>query len=153
MDTKKISSGVAKAVSKPSSTSQTPAANPPITQAENKWRTDNHKDEFHFLRNHGLSIYKDDDREEGRLIMRALMEQDEGDDEEAGDSDNSFLRELEEDPMSHVADYHFSVEQLDWIKKHYKHSGNFLQSYGLKPFDDEDCQEGKKIVQAMIDDK
>ena len=152
MDNKKAYSGVAKAASKSSSTLQTPAANPPITQAEKKWLKNNYKDEFHFLRNHGLSIYKEDDREEGRLIMRAMMEQDEGDDEKDSDSDNSFLRELEEDPMSHVADYHFSAKQLDWIKKHYKHSANFLHSYGLKPFDDGDCQEGKKIVQGMMDD-
>lgn len=70
-----------------------------------------------------------------------------------GDSDtNSFLEELEEDPMSHVADYKFSVEQLDWIKKHYKHSGNFLICHGFKPYDDSDCEDGKMIIdEAMAD--
>ena len=145
MDNKKVSSGPATAASK-ASTSQPPAGNPPITKPEKKWLKDNYKDEFHFLREQGLSIYKDEDRAEGRLIMRAFMEEDEGDDddEEGNDSGDSFLRELEEDPMSHVADYAFSAEQLAWIKKYYKHSGNFLLSYGLKPFDDGDCR-GRQI--------
>ena len=153
MENKKVSSDVAKAASKSSSASQAPATNPPITQAEKKWLKDNnYKDEFHLLREQGLSIYKEEDRAEGRLIMRAIMEQDQDHDGEGGNGDNSFLRELEEDPMSHMADYSFSAEQLDWIKKHYKHSANFLHSYGLKPFEDGDCQEGKAIVQAMMDD-
>ncbi len=71
-------------------------------------------------------------------------------DDEDDDDRNSFLDELEADPMSHVADYKFSEGQLDWIKKHYKHSGNFLLSYGLKPYDDEDCHEGVAIVEAIM---
>lgn len=70
----------------------------------------------------GVSANEDDDDEE---------------DEEEDDDADSFLAELESDPMSHVADYHFSEPQLDWIKIHYKHSGNFLQCHGLKPFEDQ----------------
>ena len=55
--------------------------------------------------------------------------------------------------MSHVADYHFSEAQLDFIKKHYKHSGNFMLSMGLKPFDDGDCAEAKQIVQGFMEDE
>jgi hypothetical protein len=72
-----------------------------------------------------------------------------GDDDD-NDPENSLLQELEEDPMFHLADYHFSEAQLDWIKKHYRHSGNFLVSYGLKAFDDEDCKEGVAIAKAMM---
>ena len=32
------------------------------------------KSEYNFLLTHGLSIYKDEDREEGRAILRALMQ-------------------------------------------------------------------------------
>ncbi|KAI4277940.1 MAG: hypothetical protein L6R35_006114, partial [Caloplaca aegaea] len=45
----------------------------PLTREEKKWRKDNYRSEFHFLRIHGLSIYKDEDRNEGRHILRAFM--------------------------------------------------------------------------------
>ena len=52
--------------------------------------------------------------------------------------------------MSHVADYNFSPVELKWIKKHYQYSSNFMLSYGLKPFEQEDCNEGKAIIRAMM---
>ena len=126
-----------------------------LTQLEKKWLKDHYGGEFHFLRQHGLSIYKEEDREEGRSILRALMEDDDDDldgDESDEGSTNSFLRDLEEDPTSHAADYYFSEQELDWIKKHYGHSTNFLLSYGLKFYDDGDCREGKSIVKAMMEE-
>ena len=126
-------------------------SDPPISQAEKQWLKDKFGGEFKFLRDYGLSIYKEEDREEGRQIMRDMMEADEDDDEDAG-SETSFERECEENPMSHVADYHFSSGELSWIKKHFKHSGNFMLCYGLKPFDEEDCEEGKATVQALMKD-
>ncbi|KAL8789939.1 MAG: hypothetical protein Q9195_006600 [Heterodermia aff. obscurata] len=139
---------------KPSSTVsfQAQNTNGPLTQDEKKWLKDNYGGEFHFLRGQGLSIYKEEDREEGRIILRAMMqEDDDGEDDE--DDGDTFLRELEQDPTSHVADYHFSAEELEWIKKNYGHSGNFLFSYGLKPFEDDDCQEGKSIILALMEDE
>jgi hypothetical protein len=41
---------------------------------ERRWLRDNFGGESHFLQTHGLSIYRDEDREEGRAIARALME-------------------------------------------------------------------------------
>lgn len=132
--------------------SQTQIHNPPLTGPEKQWLKAHHKDEYHFLRDYGLSIYKEEDREEGRSIIRALMddEEDADLDDEDSEEENQFLRDLEEDPTSHVADYHFSAKELEWIEAQYKHSGNFLLSYGLKPFDDEDCREGKALVQQMM---
>ena len=139
----------------------------PYTDAEKVWLKQNYKDEYHFLLQHGLSIYKDEDREDGRAMARSLMAADdevpddskevsdgnnEDEEEEEEDDTDTFLAELEDDPTSHVADYHFSEKQLIWIKKYYKHSGNFLLSHGLKPFDDEDCREGRTIVEAMMSD-
>ena len=136
--------------SKSSSTasSQTRHPNGPLTKAEKKWLKDNWGGEFHFLRSYCLSIYKEEDREEGRIIMQALMEDDQDDDD--NDNGNTFLRELEQDPTSHLADYQFSAKELEWIENNYGHSGNFLLSYGLKPFEDEDCREGKSIVQSLM---
>ena len=128
---------------------------PPLTQDEKKWLKDHYGGEFHFLRQHGLSIYKEEDRDEGRSILRALMQDDDSDDaDELEDSDagsiNSFLRDLEQDSTSHFADHLFSEPELDWIKVHYRHSGNFLYTHGLKFYDDDDCRQGKAIVQAML---
>jgi len=72
----------------------------------------------------------------------------ESDDLESDPED--FLRELEEDPTSHAADYHFSPKELKWVEKRYGNARNFLVSYGLKFYDDEDCQEGKTILKALM---
>ncbi|KAI4132193.1 MAG: hypothetical protein LQ338_000859 [Usnochroma carphineum] len=129
---------------------------PSLTQEEKKWLKENYGDEYHFLRDYGLSIFKDEDRDEARRLLRAFMDDhDEKIGQRAEDTDDdednsldSFQRDLA-DPTSHVADYHFSEEQLDWIKSSFGHSGNFLLSYGLKPWNDEDCLEGKAILQTM----
>ncbi|KAL8927868.1 MAG: hypothetical protein Q9172_001168 [Xanthocarpia lactea] len=151
-----------------------PLGSAPLTKSEKTWLKDNFADEFHFLRAYELSIYEEEDREEGRRILRKLMDDgslnDDGTDDDGTDDDEStennedseddedrdpgspgsFERELEEDPMSHFADRHFSAEELDWIKKHHGHSANFLLSYGLKFYDDEDCEQGKAIIQAFL---
>lgn len=140
-------------------TTQSPSGVPPYSAEEKQWLKENFKNEFEFLRTHGLSIHKEEDREEGRLTARALMlhdddesEEDMEEEEDEEDEEDDFLAEIERDPTSHVADYAFSESELDWIKKHWGHSGNFLLSYGLKPWDDEACQEGKAIVRAMMAD-
>jgi hypothetical protein len=70
--------------------------------------------------------------------------------EEDESESDSFLRELEDDPMSHLADYNFSHTELQWIKKHYGTSSKFLLSYGLKPFDEEDCNSAKAIIVSLM---
>ncbi|KAI4175033.1 MAG: hypothetical protein LQ346_008145 [Caloplaca aetnensis] len=128
---------------------------PELTQEEKQWLKDNYRGEFHFLRAYGWSIYKEEDRDEGRRTLRALME-DSSDGASDGASEtsstNSSLRDLENGPTSHAADYHFSESELNWIKAEFGHSGHFLRCYGLKFYDDEDCREGRAIVQAMIQD-
>lgn len=53
-----------------------PAENTPYTVEEKQWLKENWKDEFHFLRAHGLSIYKEEDRAQGRSNVRAMMRAD-----------------------------------------------------------------------------
>lgn len=77
----------------------------------------------------------------------AEEEEEEGEDEE---EPNAFLADLEADPTSHFADRFFSEPELDWIEEHYRHSGNFLLSYGLKFYDDKDCKEGAAIAKSML---
>jgi hypothetical protein len=123
---------------------------PPLTQDEKAFLTKHYGGEFKFLMTYQLSIHKEEDREEGRRILRAMMA---ADDTEDSDESNDFLAELEQDPTSHVADYKFTSDQLDFLKKHHGHSGNFMRCYGLKPWDDNDCDEAVSIVKAFMKDK
>jgi hypothetical protein len=77
------------------------------------------------------------------------VENDEDEDEEEEDQ---FLEDIEADPSSHFADHYFSKEQLDWIQKHYRHSGNFLIIHGLKFYNDDDCKEGVAIAEPFMSD-
>lgn len=56
---------------------------PPYTTEEKQWLKMNHRDEFHFLRTYGFSIYNEEQRAEGRLIVRAFMD-DEKEDSQGG---------------------------------------------------------------------
>lgn len=49
---------------------------PEYTAEEKKWLKDNYGNEFHFLSSYLLNIHKDEDREEGKLILRGLMKVD-----------------------------------------------------------------------------
>lgn len=127
----------------------TTASVQPYTPGEKEWlrNKSGHGDEYHFLQAHGLSIYKDKDREEGRELVRALMEDDElpeVDEDEEDEEDDEW------DPTGHQADYAFSHDELEFIEKHYGNSEHFLIIHGLKFYDNEDLEEGKAIVKAFM---
>ena len=76
----------------------------PYSAAEKDWLKKHFKGEFHFLRDHGLKIYNEDDRETGRRIVRGEMAEDalrEENEDAYNDSDESdeFLADLEADPV------------------------------------------------------
>jgi len=48
----------------------------------------------------------------------------------------------------HMVDYLFDERSLRWMKKHYGTSMSFMYSYGLRIYDQDDCQ----VAQAMIGD-
>lgn len=125
----------------------TPSRVPPLTAEEKHWlkHISGHKDEFHLLRDHGLSIYKDEDREEGRQILRALMADDDCAEEDADEDEDD-----EWDPTGHQADYAFKAAELEFIEKHWGTSENFLMTHGVKFYDDEDLEEGRAIVRAFM---
>lgn len=50
----------------------------PYNAEEKGWLKEHWKGEFHFLQSNQLSIYDEEEREEGRRIMRAMAERDEG---------------------------------------------------------------------------
>ena len=113
---------------------------PPYTDEEKAYLKYHYRNEFDFLRICGRSIYKEEDRAEGRSLLRSLM----AEDEDEGEEDDEF------DYEGHQADYNFSSEQLDWIDKYYGNSEAFMVSYGLKFYDNDDVEEAKAIAQAMI---
>lgn len=149
------------------------SADAPYTSVEEKWLSNHYGNESEFLEAYGYAVHDEQGRADSRRILRAFMEDDEkgwaklglrlghgdsdeDDTEEKLDEDDddtsAFMRELEEHPEYHAADYHFSEDQLEWIKKHYSYSSNFLFSYGLKFYDDEDCKEGAMIVSQLMED-
>jgi hypothetical protein len=139
----------------------------PYTLEEKRWLKVHYGGEFKFLRAYELSIHKDEDREEGRAIMRAFMAEessdgrklvdsmlesdDEGDpitgEDEEGDS---ITGEDEDNLEGHMADYNFDEEALNFMNKHYGNSENFMLSFGLKFYNDDDCEEAKAIARAMM---
>jgi hypothetical protein len=133
--------------------SNTSQISPPLTTEEKNYLKKHYGGEFKFLMMYGLSIYKEEDREEGRSILRAIKTGDTEEEAEDADEGNDFLTDLERDPSSHVADYKFTSDQLDFLKKQYGHSGSFMLSYGLKPWDDGDCGEAVSIAKALMDNK
>jgi hypothetical protein len=88
-----------------------------------------------------LTIFKDEDRDEGRSILRAMMEPDEGSDTDmltGGASELSPGRsnvlphsnhddEVEDRSLQgHYADYDFTQEELDFIEGSYGNSETFM---------------------------
>ena len=144
---------------------------PPYTDEEKAWLKQNWQGEFRFLRAHLLHIDKEEDRAEGRRIVRAMMNQSEEDDDNNDDDDNDDDNDDESDEFEisythghgatpiiphadgHMADYNFSEKELVWIEQNYGNSASFLISYGLKFYNDDDCEEGKAIVKVMMENE
>jgi hypothetical protein len=127
----------------------------PYTTEEKAYLKAKWGDEFHFLRDHGLKISKEDDREEGRLILRALKQQDDLDKEEEDEAEDEEEDEEDDEDefdqfQGHQSDYNFTHEQLDWIEKHYDNSEAFMITYGLKFYDDDDLKEARLIAEDMM---
>ncbi|PPJ52298.1 hypothetical protein CBER1_09258 [Cercospora berteroae] len=127
-----------------------------LSDQEKAWLKKHYGNEWKFLASYGLKLTDDEERAEGRAILRGLMEDElamevdpEEDDNESGSEENDFLADLEADPASHVADYQFPEKELDWVEKNYRHTGNFMRMMGLKPWDEEDCKEAVQIARSM----
>jgi hypothetical protein len=127
----------------------------PYTVEEKEWLKENWGGEFRFLLAHLLKIHDEKDRAEGRRIVRAMMH--DSDDDDDGSFTISYTNGRGAQPIiphaeGHMADYHFSEKELIWIEENFGNSASFLAIYGLKFYDDDDCEEGKRIAQAMMSD-
>ena len=115
-----------------------------LTANEKEWLKANYKDEYHFLQQHGLSIYKEEDRQEGREIVRTLMAaEDEDEDEEESHPFDESARLLMD----------LSKAENAWVKEHYEGASNFLYAYGLKQPDVHDAEEGGRILRGLMGEK
>lgn len=122
------------------------------TTEEKQWLKKHYGGEFKFLMAHELSIYSEEDRAEGRAIMRTLARDDDEEDNEmeVADEEEDEEDEKDEDLEGHLADYHFNEEELDWIEKHYRNSAAFMFSHGLRFYDDEDCAAAKRLLHIYL---
>lgn len=131
------------------------AESPPYTRAEKDWLKKHFGGEFHFLQTYTLSIYKDEDREEGQLIARALIEGDiRGDTENVKPKESSSSSKTRvQGPDAHSTDRHFTNQQLDWIEHIYGSSTDSFAFHGLRPSNDNHCKKGVALVEVFMRDK
>jgi hypothetical protein len=85
-------------------------------------------DEYTFLLLIGLSIHKEEDREEGRRKLRAMMS-DYEDDRENEDEDEDDGEPSERVIQSHFTDYNFTAEEVEFINKGWGSSEMFVHGY------------------------
>ncbi|KAF3065653.1 hypothetical protein CFAM422_009504 [Trichoderma lentiforme] len=131
------------------------AGQQPYTAKEKAWLKEHYQGEYKFLMSYGLSIYDEEDREEGRAIMRAMVSPDEDDDEDEEDKEteeDEDDEEEEEDEDDDFADYLFDEKELAWIKKHFQNSETFLSSHDLKFYDEEDWPDAKRLIKILMSD-
>jgi hypothetical protein len=134
--------------------SKTPVC-PSLSTVEKQWLKDNYGGEFDFLMSYCLSICKDEDREEGRGIFRAVMNQDdvhEGDSSNYEDDDADSAWSMDAPPELALAHSYFGEEELKFVKKCYGGSINFMFSFRLKFYKLEDGEEAQAIARALVTD-
>ena len=124
----------APAASAPGDAPQTPAH---PSEEEKRWLKRHFDGEFNFLRCYGLSIYKDEEREECWQIMRPVMSQERAD---------VFIERLEYMSISRRVT---SSENL-WLEDHHSDLETFMEEQGLDPADQMDVVEAISRISAKV---
>ncbi|KAK5995966.1 hypothetical protein PT974_04386 [Cladobotryum mycophilum] len=147
-----------------------------LSQAESAWLQKHYRGEYKFLLVHGLSIYKEEDREEGRAILRAFMAYDEAESSPSKQHHNDEqvsiairpvpkIDELTEQPSDehklwlekhirrrwdgNVADGYFTGEELGYLKRDWGNSSAFIYSIGLNFYCKEDCEKAQRLAKTL----
>jgi hypothetical protein len=147
---------------------------PPYKAAEKTWLKKWRISEFEFLRMYGLKMHDDEDRAEGRALVRGFMQDDLYDDlsndepatkriktfhkskqeEEEEEEEEQEVEEKEEqnepDTKVEQAKHGFSAAQLQWIDDTYGDIHDFMAAHGLYLHDDNDIREAKMNIDEMI---
>jgi hypothetical protein len=106
---------------------------PPYTAAEKQWLEARWDDEFFFLRRYQLSKERQEDREEGQRILRALMR------DETQLSDNRLAIPLK-----------YTVAERQWLVKHWGREINFLRCHGFDYSIAQHEESGRRKAREMI---
>ncbi|PSN60007.1 hypothetical protein BS50DRAFT_656165 [Corynespora cassiicola Philippines] len=115
----------------------------PYTYAEKEWLKQHYGDEFHFLRDCGLRIFREEDREVGRTLLRQLMAADnEGD----SDSDKAIVDPI----MPGMEKLLLSPRTYRWVQDNYGNFELFMRSYGLDPTDADEFEEAQMIARGLM---
>jgi hypothetical protein len=135
-----------------------PGFSAPYTTKEKKWLEDHYRGEFHFLQTHGLSIYKEEDRNEGRAIVRVTMSR-------KDDVPNQSTRQLglsgrmdkdRERALAAVRKHRIDVDapltrvERRWLKVRYGGETNLLDVYDLSKNKPEDRKESRAFVRGIM---
>jgi hypothetical protein len=146
----------------------------PYTAAEKTWLKKWRISEFEFLRMYGLKMHDDEDRAEGRALVRGFMQDDLYDDlsndepatkriktfhkgkqeEEEEEEEEQEVEEKEEqnepDTKVEQAKHGFSAAQLQWIDDTYGDIHDFMAAHGLYLHDENDIREAKMNIDEEI---
>lgn len=134
-----------------------------LTNCEYQWLKHHYGSEFRFLTVHGLSIYKEDDRQEGRSILRHLRAQDDLRDHKRVDESVDVERNKTMAPASSTGDgvssaedrrkarkqilsSRFSREEIDYINRDWGNTASFMHHLGLDFYDEDDCCKAKAMA-------
>ncbi|THZ13919.1 hypothetical protein D6C90_10245 [Aureobasidium pullulans] len=137
------------------------SSNPPYTTEEKEFLKREYGGEFNFLMTLGLKIHSEDDRDEGRHYLRTLRADSEDEGRvssnkrprpEDSDDDVSCYRaiRMELAPATYFSEDKFSPDQLDFIKKHYGHSGHFIRCHDLDACSDSNYDAAIKVVNTLM---
>ncbi|KAI1410087.1 hypothetical protein F5Y13DRAFT_192568 [Hypoxylon sp. FL1857] len=126
------------------------------SSAKKKWLKDHHRAEYELLQEHGLNIFKDEYREQGQALLRAVLGtgcqqcgckdgdyQDDGDDEFDGDYQDNLQLEGRDIEM-------FSDAELDFIEERFGSVSRFMAAHKLNPDNDEDRDKALFAVQVLM---
>ncbi|KAK3320245.1 hypothetical protein B0T19DRAFT_284514 [Cercophora scortea] len=102
------------------------------TAKETSWLRKNYGGEFKFLRIHGLKIHKEADREEGRAIVRVMMQGDDPDSDEE------------------MASNFFTGEEMTFMEHGWGDARTFMTSLRLSLDDDEDCETAQTVLLVLM---
>ena len=119
---------------------------PAYTAEEKEWLKENWGGEYRFLRAYELSIYKEEDREEGRAIVRAFIEADKSEDaeekerQERQQMDTQERREEEhkEHPGAYQEYHQEKYQEVAGDADHYGHDNYGHDDYGRGDYDHDD---------------
>ncbi|KAL6363096.1 hypothetical protein LRP88_02500 [Fusarium phalaenopsidis] len=109
--------------------------------SERAWLKEHWGNEFKFLAAYGLSIYDDEERKEGREIMRMTI------------AKEKEPRELDKHAHddSHLIDHYFSDDELEEIELQFGNSKKFLEEYlGFSIHNDEHCRAARRNIQEFM---